>query len=117
MARSARLNRQFREVEGAINLVPFASRPALATLTMREYANAAKCGFAHQSCARAFAQVKSHNPQVHQRGIALWLVMAYIETRSFNSELHVQLMNILRLFKEIAPTSTTDSGDAQKTVA
>jgi hypothetical protein len=117
MTRSARLNRQFREVERAIDQLPFASRPALAALTMREYANVAKCKSPHRLRVLAFAQVKSHNPHVRLRAIAGWLAMAYHETRNSNSELHMQLMSMLRIFKEIAPPIAADGGDAEKTVA
>jgi hypothetical protein len=117
MTRSVGLNRQFREVERAIDQLPFASRPALAALTMREYAGTAKRTSPHRLRVRAFAEIQSPNPQVRLRGIATWLAMAYHETRNSNSELHAQLMSTLRAFKEIAPPSAADSDDAEETVA
>jgi hypothetical protein len=131
MSRSVRLNRQYREIERAINQLPLVSRPKLAALTMREYANAAKCDVPLRLGARpapggadpckgldlAFTQVKSADPQVHLRGVALWLAIAYHETRTSEPNLHRQLMRTLRMLKEIAPPIAADLWDSEKTVA
>jgi len=122
LSRSIQLNRQFREIEKSIADLPLASRRQLAAIAMREFATAAKCEFPHlygtpESDQRyqpwgsgtdlGFSRVKSDNPQVKLRGIALWLTVAYHETKESKygeiQNLHRQLMRTLRILKESAP--------------
>jgi hypothetical protein len=53
-----------------------------------------------------YSRVKSDNPQVKLRGIALWLTVAYHETKESKygeiQNLHRQLMRTLRILKESA---------------
>ncbi len=122
LSRSIQLNRQFREIEKSIAELPLASRRQLAAIAMREFATAAKCEFPHlygtpdadqryqpwgSGTDLGFSRVKSDNPQVKLRGIALWLTVAYHETKESKygeiQNLHRQLMRTLRVLKESAP--------------
>ena len=123
LTRSIQLNRQFREIEKSIAELPLASRRQLAAIAMREFAAAAKCEFPHlygtsdQTQQRyqpwgkgtdvGMSRVKSDNAQVKLRGIALWLTVAYHETKDSQygevQNLHRQLMRTLRVLKECVP--------------
>ena len=122
LTRSIQLNRQFREIEKIINELPAASRRQLAGIAMREFAAAAKCEFPHlygttdqgqryqpwgTGTDLGFSRVKSDNPQVKLRGIALWLTVAYHETKDSQygevQNLHRHLMRTLRVLKETVP--------------
>jgi hypothetical protein len=122
LSRSIQLNRQFREIEKSIAELPLAGRRQLASLAMKEFAMAAKCEFPHlygtsdsepryqpwgSGTELGISRVKSDNPQVKLRGIALWLTVAYHETKDSKygeiQELHRHLMRTLRILKESAP--------------
>ena len=121
LSRSIQLNRQFREIERAIADLPLAGRRQLAAIAMREFATAAKCEFPHlygtpeneqryqpwgSGTDLGYSRVKSDNLQVKLRGIALWLTVAYHETKESKygeiQNLHRQLMRTLRILKESA---------------
>jgi hypothetical protein len=121
LSRSIQLNRQFREIERSIAELPLAGRRQLAAIAMREFATAAKCEFPHlygtpeneqryqpwgSGTDLGYSRVKSDNPQVKLRGIALWLTVAYHETKESKygeiQNLHRQLMRTLRILKESA---------------
>ena len=121
LSRSIQLNRQFREIDRTIADLPLASRRQLAAIAMREFATAAKCEFPHlygtpeneqryqpwgSGTDLGYSRVKSDNPQVKLRGIALWLTVAYHETKESKygeiQNLHRQLMRTLRILKESA---------------
>ena len=57
-----------------------------------------------------FTRVRSDNPHVKLRGIALWLTVAYFETKDSEygeaQNLHRQLMRTLRVLREYAPATT-----------
>ena len=122
LSRSIQLNRQFREIEKNIAELPLAGRRQLAAIAMREFATAAKCDVPHlygtpeneqryqpwgTGTDLGFARVRSDNPQVKLRGIALWLTVAYYETKDSKygevQNLHRHLMRTLRILKESAP--------------
>jgi hypothetical protein len=128
LTRSIQLNRQFREIERAIAALPSAGRQQLAAIAMREFAAAAKCEFPHLYGTTAerqsyrpwgngtevgLARVRSENPQVKLRGIALWLTVAYHETKDSPygevQSLHRQLMRTLRVLKETAPPAESST--------
>jgi hypothetical protein len=136
LTRSLQLNRQFREVEKAIASLPLVTRRQLAALSMREFAAAARCEFPHlygtppeQPRYQAwgggtdigYARMRSDNPQVHLRGIALWLAVAYHETRDSKfSEIqgmHRQLMRMLRTLKESMPPAEMQQFNEQVAAA
>lgn len=122
LSRSIQLNRQFREIEKAIAELPLVSRRQLAAIAMREFATAAKCEFPHMygtpeneqryqpwgsGTDLGYARVKSDNLQLRLRGIALWLTVAYHETKESKygeiQNLHRHLMRTLRILKESVP--------------
>lgn len=122
LSRSIQLNRQFREIEKTMAAMPPASRRQLAAIAMREFATAAKCEFPHlygtvdqaqryqpwgSGTDLGYSRMKSDNPHVQLRGIALWLTVAYHETKESKyaemQNLHRQLMRALRILKQSAP--------------
>jgi hypothetical protein len=122
LSRSIQLNRQFREIEKSIAELPASGRAQLAAIAMREFATAAKCEFPHlygtvdqnqryqpwgSGTELGYSRVKSDNAQVKLRGIALWLTVAYYETKDSKfgeaQNLHRQLMRTLRILKETMP--------------
>ncbi len=128
MSRSIQLNRQFREIEKTIVALPIATRRQLAELVIKELAIASKCEFPHLYATPSeqqkyqlwgagtdigFTRMKSDNPVVRLRGIALWFTVAYLETKDAQfSEIqavHRQLIRILRELKESLKTSTTNN--------
>ena len=129
LSRSIQLNRQFREIEKAIAALPLVSRRQLAAIAMREFATAAKCEFPHlygtvdqgqryqpwgNGTDLGYARVKSDNPQLVLRGIALWLTVAYHETKESQfgeiRGLHRHLMRTLRVLKECLPAAEMNQG-------
>jgi hypothetical protein len=126
LSRSIQLNRQFREIQKEIDGMPLATRRQLAGLAVKEFSNASQCEFPHmygtpgepqgmetwgKGVDVGFARVRSENPHIKLRGIALWLAVAYFETKdsqySEAQNLHKQLMRMLRVLKEYAPPATT----------
>jgi hypothetical protein len=126
LTRSIQLNRQFREIEKTISDLPLATRRQLAAIAMREFSSAAKCEFPHlygtvdqgqryqpwgNGTEIGYARMKSDNPHVRLRGIALWFAVAYHETKESKygdmQNLHRQLMRTLRVLKEsLTPAET-----------
>jgi hypothetical protein len=129
LSRAIQLNRQYREIQREIDSMPLASRRQLASLAVKEFANASQCEYPHlygtpseQQSAQGtdtwgkgvevgFTRVRSGNPHIKLRGIALWLTVAYFETKDSeygeSQNLHKQLMRTLRILKEYAPPATT----------
>lgn len=122
LTRSIQLNRQFREIEKAIGVLPMSQRRQLAAIAMREFATAAKCEFPHlygtvdqtqhyqpwgSGTDLGYSRMKSDNSHLQLRGIALWLAVAYHETRESKyaemQDLHRHLMRTLRVLKESMP--------------
>ena len=134
LTRSIQLNRQFREIEKSIAELPLANRRQLAAIAMREFAAAAKCEFPHlygtsdqgqryqpwgNGTDVGMARVKSDNPQVKLRGIALWLTVAYHETKDSQygevQNLHRHLMRTLRVLKECVPPAEVNQWNVAQT--
>ena len=124
LSRSIQLNRQFREIQRVIDSLPLATRRQLGTLAVKEFAIASKCEFPHlygtppelqgteawgKGTEIGYARVKSDNAQLKLRGIALWLTVAYYETKDSKygevQNLHRHLMRTLRVLKESAPAA------------
>ena len=123
LTRSIQLNRQFKEIEKAIGELPFATRRQLAAIAMREFATAAKSDAPHMygsidkdrpsyqpwgnGTDIGYARMRGDNEHLRLRGIALWLTVAYYETKQSDSgdmqELHRHLMRTLRVLKEALP--------------
>lgn len=129
LSRSIQLNRQFREIHKEIDSMPLAARRQLASLAVKEFANASQCEYPHlygtpteqqptqqtpdslgKGVEVGFTRVRSDNPHIKLRGIALWLTVAYFETKDSEygeaQNLHKQLMRTLRVLKEYAPPVT-----------
>lgn len=116
--RGRQLNRQFREIEQTIRAMPKRIRARLGTMALREIGQASRSDFPHlygtppgerylpwgQGTDIGFARARSDNTEVAMRGIALWLAVAYHETKDtphVNLEpQHRQLLRVLRELKE-----------------
>ena len=117
MSRTLQLTRQFREIERAIASLPQPCLQQLAVLTLRELAQAGRSEYPHlygtppehryapwgAGTDIGMSRVRSDNNQVRMRGIALWMAVAYHETKESNaagaSEQHRQILRVLRLLK------------------
>ncbi|ANB17691.1 hypothetical protein [Dokdonella koreensis] len=121
LSRATQLRRQFREVDKAIEELTPNARKQLAALTMREFSAASKSEFPHLYATPAedkyrpwgagteigLERMRSENPQVRMRGIALWLTVAYHETKDSpferQQEMHRLVLRALRALKETVP--------------
>ena len=119
-SRAIRLARQLRDVETAIQALPPGARRQLALLAMKEFANASRCEFPHLYGSPpdlkylpwgggsdiGHERARSDNPQMRMRGIALWLAVAFHETRDAPTRdlqlLHRNLLRVMRQLKENA---------------
>ena len=128
-SRAIRLARQLRDVETAIQALPPGARRQLALLAMKEFANASRCEFPHLYGSPpdlkylpwgggsdiGHERARSDNPQMRMRGIALWLAVAFHETRDAPTRdlqlLHRNLLRVMRQLKENA----ADAADAPVT--
>ena len=122
--RSRQLERQFRRVERSLAALPPSSRARLSLLTLREIGQAARSEFPHlygtppqdrylpwgRGTDIGYARACSDNPEVAMRGIALWLAVAYHETKGtaypFLQQQHRQLLRVVRELKELHHTDT-----------
>lgn len=123
LTRTMQLRRQFREISRALGQLTPPVRRQLAVIALREFTNAAKSEFPHlyatppEEKYRAWGsgteigleRLRSDNLQVRLRGLALWLSVAYHETKDSpfgdQQELHRQLMRLLRTLKEAVPAA------------
>lgn len=129
MLRARQLGRQFRNIERNIRELPKRNRDRLSILTLREIGQASRSDFPHlygtdpearylpwgQGTEAGYERAGSNNPEVALRGIALWLAVAYHETKNSPhasmQPQHRQLMQVLRELKEVHSRgeSTVDS--------
>jgi hypothetical protein len=125
MMRARQLGRQFREIERSIRALPKRTRTRLSALALREIGQASRSDFPHlygtppearylpwgQGTEAGYERARSDNAEVALRGIALWLAVAYHETKnSPHASLqpqHRQVMQLLRELKEIHGTDNT----------
>lgn len=125
-SRAIRLARQLRDIEAAVNALPVGARRQLALLAMKEFANASRCEFPHLYGSPpeqkylpwgggtdiGHERARSDNPQVRMRGIALWLAVAFHETREASTTdlqmLHRGLLRVMRQLKETAASAPAD---------
>ena len=130
MMRARQLGRQFRNIERSIRALPERNRDRLSTLTLREIGQASRSDFPHlygtdpearylpwgQGTEAGYQRACSNNPEVAMRGIALWLAVAYHETKnSPHTSLqpkHRQLMQVLRELKEVHSSRTESTVDS-----
>lgn len=136
MMRARQLGRQFRDIERSVRALPRRSCERLSVLTLREIGQASRSDFPHlygtapearylpwgQGTDAGYERACSSNAEVALRGIALWLAVAYHETKnSPHASLqpqHRQLMQLLRELKEVHSSgNTVDSWMQQSAVA
>ena len=123
LSRAVQLRRQFRGIEKAlVDLAPNARRQ-LAAIALREFANASKSEFPHLYATPpeekyrpwgsgtdiGLERMRSDSLQVRLRGVALWLTVAYHETKDSpfteQQELHRQVMRAMRALKDSIPAA------------
>jgi hypothetical protein len=127
MMRARQLSRQYREIERSIRALPRRNCTRLGTLALREIGQASQSDFPHlygtppearflpwgQGTDVGYERACSGNAEVALRGIALWLAVAYHETKnSPHASLqpqHRQLLQLLRELKEIQGASAEAS--------
>lgn len=125
--RAYQLQREFKEIDKLMDGLNNAARLQLATLTQKEFAAAAKCEFPHlygtppeqrytawgSGTEIGLTRARSDNLPVRIRGIALWLTVAYHETRGTTlpalDGVHRSLLRSLRQLRESMPASTSGS--------
>ncbi len=118
------LLRQLRVIERSVQELPARSRGRLGVLTQRELQQASQCDFPHlygtapeerylpwgQGTDIGFARARSDNPEVRLRGVALWLAVAFHETRDSQhanlQQAHRQLARLLRELQETSPAGS-----------
>lgn len=119
MIRARRLRQQFRDIERSIQALPVRNRVRLSTLTLREIGQAARSDFPHLygtspelrylpwglGTDAGHERARSGNGEVALRGIALWLAVAYHETKNSPhanlQPIHRQVMQLLRQLKDV----------------
>ena len=123
LTRSVQLRRQFREINKALEALAPNARRQLAAISLREFSNASKSEFPHLYATPpeekyrawgsgtdiALERLRSDNLQVRLRGVALWLTVAYHETKDSpyaeQQELHRLVVRALRTLKEAIPSA------------
>jgi len=127
LSRAVQLRRQFREINRALEQLAPTARRQLAAIALREFANASRSEFPHLYATPpeekyrpwgsgtdiGLERLRSENLQVRLRGVALWLTVAFHETKDSpfgeQQELHRQVMRSLRMLKETTPAADLSS--------
>ena len=128
MSRSARLRRQFADVEHRSLELPRSYRDQLAELIGRECDNVERCpdpssygtqtedGVTASGLDVGYDRARSDNVQVRMRGLALWIALVYHETHGDRSpegdELHRQILRIMRELKVFSSRLETGGSGA-----
>lgn len=117
--RARQLGRQFRDIERSIRALPKRNCDRLSMLTLREIGQASRGDFPHlygtppesrylpwgQGTDIGYERARSNNAEVALRGIALWLAVAYHETKNATHPglqmQHRRLLQLLRELKEV----------------
>ncbi len=117
LSRSLRLGRQLKEIESIIARLPRPAKRELAKLTLREMNQAARCEHPHLYGTPAdqhhsswgtgtdtgLSRARSTNPQIRLRGVALWIAVAFHETRNAENSMpqaqHRHVLRVIRLLK------------------
>ena len=112
MGRARQLGRQFREIERIVQSLPRRTRAQLGTLTLREIGQASRSEFPHlygtspgqrylpwgEGTEVGYARARSENAEIAIRGIALWLAVAFHETKdSPHLKLQLQHRHLLKV--------------------
>ena len=123
--RARQLGRQFRDIERSIRVLPKRNRDRLSMLTLREIGQAAHCDFPHlygtapesrylpwgQGTDIGYERARSNNTEVALRGMALWLAVAYHETKdATHASLQLQSRRLLHLMRELNETDGNEGG-------
>lgn len=126
MNRARQLQRQWRQIERSITSLPARARARLGVMALREIGQASRCEFPHlygtapehrympwgQGTEIGFNRAQSDNSEVAMRGIALWLAVAYHETKdSPYTSLQPQHRQLLRVLRELRDIGS-DRADA-----
>lgn len=114
LGRTARLRRQFGEIERRSLELPHAYRDQFSELIRRECDNVAASpdpsrygtkteGGAATGLDLGMDRARSDNVQVRMRGLALWLALVYHETRNAKApesqDLHRSILRVMRELK------------------
>jgi hypothetical protein len=117
LARYLMLARQAREIRRVVQELPVTAQRAVGQLAMTEIRNAARLPTPHMygsesqeryqpwgdATQLAFARAQSRTPQLKLRGLALWLAVAFHETResphSSLESLHREVLGMLGQLK------------------
>lgn len=123
LGRTARLRRQFADVEKRVAELPRGYRAQLADLIGRECDNVAAAprpslygtkvenGATTNGMDLGLERAHSENMQVRMRGLALWIALVYEETRATTAPESQQLhRNILRMMRELKVFSSRSEG-------
>jgi hypothetical protein len=123
LSRGVQLRRQFRGVEKALAELAPNTRRQLAAIALREFQNASKSEFPHlygtppeqkyqpwgAGTDIGLERMRSDNMQVRLRGVALWLTVAYHETKDSpfaeQQEVHRQVQRAIRALKDSIPAA------------
>ena len=123
LSRAMQLRRQFRGIEKALEELQPNARRQLAAIALRELQNASKSEFPHlyatpsdvkyhawgTGCDIGLERMRSDSLQVRLRGVALWLTVAYHETKDSpfaeQQEIHRQVMRAIRALKDSIPAA------------
>ncbi len=118
LARYLTLRKQLKDLEKAIGTLSVDQKRALFALSQKEFANAAAAAVPHLYSSEnperyspwgngttiALERIKSDNLPLKLRGIALWLAVAYHETKdvpySEMQDMHRAVQRIIRLLRE-----------------
>lgn len=127
LSRAVRLQHQFREIEQRTRDLPAPTCALLAELVAKECAAAARTEAPHlygsppdlkpagwgTGMDLGYERARSDNAQVRLRGVALWLAVAYHETREASfpefAGLHREVLRLMRQIKENAVVPTDRS--------
>jgi hypothetical protein len=128
LARYLTLRNQLKELEKAIGGLSLDQKRALFALSQKEFANASAAAVPHlyssenveryspwgNGTAIALDRIKSDNLPLKLRGIALWLAVAYHETKDVPygemQDMHRAVMRTVRILKEsVGNALPTDS--------
>ncbi len=132
--RARQLGRQFCNIERSIRALPKRNRDRLSMLALREIGQASRCDFPHlygtapesryqpwgQGTEIGYERACSNNAEVALRGIALWLAVAYHETKTATQPglqlQHRKLLHLLRELKEIQSGKSDVDGWLEESV-
>ncbi len=119
LRRARQLNLQFRDIQRSVGALSSQNRSRLAALTLREIGQATRCDFPHlygtapearympwgQGTDIGFSRARSENVEIAIRGVALWLAVAYHETKDApQASLQRQYRQVMRLLRELKET-------------